>query len=86
MTQIEKAKVTAAIQAVATKDNKSIEEIRQVMQEALDIAWANAWQAGNLRAQVIWQRLFPGGEKPTVEEFIHHLTQTSVMPGEEPCG
>ena len=75
MTHIGKIKSTAAIQAIAIKKNKTSDEIRQAMQEALDIAWAEAWQVGNLPAQLEWQRLFPDGRKPSVEEFILNIAK-----------
>ena len=70
MTHIEEARVAAVIQTIADRENKTPEEIRQAMQEALDATWAAAWTPGNIRAQLQWQRLFPGGRKPSVEEFI----------------
>ena len=57
----------------AQQQNKSIFEIRKGIQEALDEAWSEAWAPGNIHAQVKWQRLFPGGKKPTVEECIVYL-------------
>ena len=70
MTHIEEARVAAVIQTIAAKENKAPGEIRQAMQGALDDAWAAAWAPGNIHAQAQWQRLFPGGRKPTVEEFV----------------
>ena len=70
MTPFEHLKATAAIHAIAERGHCSPEEIRFAIQEALDAAWAAAWTPGNLTAQVVWQRLFPGAQKPTVEEFI----------------
>ena len=69
MTHIEEARVTAVIQTIADRENKTPGEIRQAMQEALDAAWTAAWTPGNVHAQVQWQRLF-GARKPPVEEFI----------------
>ena len=70
MTLKESFKAKAIIHAVALKENQSVEHVRKEMQEALDAAWEAAWAPGNIRGQVAWQRLFPGGRKPTVEEFI----------------
>lgn len=70
MTTQEKTKVQNIISAIAQKENKSPEEIRHAMQEAIDAAWATAWTPGNIYAQVRWQQLFPCAQKPTVEEFI----------------
>ena len=76
MTPAEKRHIERIIRKVAKKQNTTVPECRAAMQEALDEAWAAAWTPGNLRAQVAWQRLFPGGRKPTVEEFIAATSRT----------
>ena len=60
----------AVIRRTAQQFGMSTADCRAEMQLALDEAWAAAWQPGNIRAQAEWQRLFPGGQKPTLEEFI----------------
>lgn len=71
LTKIIKGNLT--ILKVAQQQNKSAAEVRRDVQEALDEAWAEAWTPGNVRAQIKWQRLFPGHRKPTVEEFISRI-------------
>lgn len=70
MTQQTQNRAAAIIELVAQNHSKSVEEVHNAMQEALDAAWEAAWAPGNIRAQVAWQRLFPGAQKPTLEEFI----------------
>lgn len=62
-----------SIMRVAIQQGVPYKEVRKDIQEALEEAWSEAWAPGNLLAQVKWQRLFPGGRKPTVEEFIIRL-------------
>lgn len=69
MTTQEVKKVETIIDLIAQKEGKETEVVRQAMQEALDAAWATAWQPGNIRAQAKWQQLF-GPRKPSLEEFI----------------
>ena len=76
MTVKEKLRAEAAIRYVARTEGKTVRQVRQSMQEALDDAWSTAWQPGNIRAQLRWQRLFPGGRRPTVEEFIVRISGT----------
>ena len=45
-------------------------QIRHAIQVCIDDAWDHAWTPGNLQAQINWQQMFPGGKKPTVEQFI----------------
>lgn len=70
MTIKEKRRTARTIQVVAEKEGKTLEEVRQAMQEAIDTAWSDAWRPGNIRAQAEWQRLFWGATRPSVEEFI----------------
>lgn len=63
-------KVERIIKKIAREAGEPSREVRKSMQEALDAAWENAWQPGNLAAQAEWQMRFPGGLKPTLEEFI----------------
>ena len=70
MTLIQRLKVQKTLFILAAQEGCSVADVRGAMQAALDDAWNNAWTPGNLQAQVAWQRLFPGGNKPTVEEFI----------------
>ena len=70
MTMIQRMKVQKTLFILAAQEGCSVAHIRGAIQAALDDAWNNAWAPGNLQAQVAWQQLFPGGKKPTVEEFI----------------
>ena len=69
MTRFENHHAQNIIQTVAKKNNKTPEDVRQAMQEAMDAAWAVVWQPGNILGQMKWQQLF-GCRKPSVEEFI----------------
>lgn len=73
LTNIIKGNLT--ILRIALQQNKSTTEVRHDMQETLDAAWAETWTPGNIRAQVKWQQLFPGCQKPTLEEFIICIAQ-----------
>ena len=68
-----KAKKTLCI--LALLEGCSIAQIRNTIQSCIDYAWDQAWTPGNLQAQVNWQRIFPGGRKPTVEQFIIGMAQ-----------
>ena len=84
MTLQEKIRAEATIRAIAQEEGIQPQEVRQAMQEALDEAWAARRTPGNLRAQLAWQRLFPAGRKPSVEEFLVRLSRASKsMPGEQ---
>ena len=82
MTLIDLQKAKNALLKLAIQEGCSIEEIRNAIQESIDDAWNRAWTPGNLRAQVTWQQMFPGGRKPTVEEFIIAVA-TELKAGEE---
>lgn len=70
MTLIDWLKAKKTLCIIAAKEGCSMGHIRQSIQECIDEAWNKAWTPGNIRAQVQWQQLFPGGMKPSVEEFI----------------
>ena len=70
MTLIDWLKAKKTLFILALQEGCSMEEIRNAIQECIDCAWAKAWTPGNLQAQVNWQIVFPGGKKPTVEQFI----------------
>ena len=69
----DQVKAQLVIWKVAVQAGKTPAEVRKDMQEALDIAWEGAWQHGNLQAQIAWQHQFPGGRKPTLEQFMIEL-------------
>ena len=73
MTLQQKTKAEKIIRDIAQEEGMQPEEVRQAMQEALDAAWTAGRAPGNLRAQLTWQRLFPGNRKPSLEEFIFRL-------------
>ena len=83
MTLIERLKVKKTIWILAIKKGCSIAHARSMIQECLDYAWDSAWAPGNIQGQVNWQRLFPGGKKPSVEQFIFVITN-KVKAGEYP--
>ena len=70
MTLIEWLKAKKTLRILATQHGCSMARIRSDIQASIDEAWDKAWMPGNLHAQIQWQQLFPGGMKPTVEEFI----------------
>lgn len=70
MTLQQKMKVEKTIQTIALQEGMQPQKVRQAMQEALDNAWTAGHAPGNIHAQLAWQRLFPTGSKPSVEEFI----------------
>ena len=70
MTLIDWFKAKKTLFILAAQEGCSMAHIRRSIQACIDAAWNNVWTPGNLKAQVRWQRLFPGGKKPTVEEFI----------------
>ena len=78
MTLYDQMKAKRTLSIIAAKEGCSVKDIRQSIQASIDDAWNRAWTPGNLQAQVTWQRIFPGGRKPTVEEFIiamaHNIT------------
>ena len=85
MTLIELQKAKKALLNLAIQEGCSIDDIRSAIQESIDEAWNSAWTPGNLQAQVTWQQMFPGGKKPTVEEFIVAVA-TKLTAGEDsPC-
>ena len=75
MTQNEMMRVKETISILAAQKGCSVAHIRREMQASIDAAWDKAWTPGNLQAQAKWQQLFPGGKKPTVEEFIAVVSQ-----------
>ena len=70
MTLIEWFKVKKTLWIMARMQGLTIAQVRRSIEVSIDEAWRRVWTPGNLKDQVIWQELFPGGEKPTVEEFI----------------
>ena len=70
MTLAEKLRIKATLGVIAAQEGCSVAHIRKEIQASIDDAWENTGTPGNLQAQLSWQRLFPGGKKPTVEEFI----------------
>ncbi len=70
MTLIEWLKAKKTLFILAVQEGCSMAQVRHAIQECIDSAWNSAWTPGNLQAQVDWQLMFPGGKKPTVEQFI----------------
>lgn len=70
MTLVEKMRVQKTLCIIAAQEGRSVAYIRSAIQASIDDAWERTWTPGNLQAQVKWQQMFPGGKKPTVEEFI----------------
>jgi hypothetical protein len=55
------------IRYLAKKEGSSPRELRREMQAVIDEAWENPAAAAS------WNRYFPDGKKPSVEEFIWRL-------------
>lgn len=70
MTLIEWLKAKRTLYILAIQQGCSMTQIRREIQACIDDAWNDAWTPGNLQAQINWQLVFPGGGKPTVEQFI----------------
>lgn len=83
MTFIEYLKAKKTIWLLAAQEGCTMAQARRSMQDCIDEAWDRAWTPGNLQAQVNWQRIFPGGKKPTVEEFIVGMAR-KITAGEDP--
>jgi len=84
MTLLEWLKAKKTLWIMAVQHGCSMKQIRRTIQACIDDAWNNAWTPGNLHAQIEWQRLFPGGNKPTVEAFIvvmaRKITNNEALP------
>ena len=70
MTTKEWFKAKKAIRNMANMQGITIEQARMLMETYIDEAWKHVWTPGNLNDQVTWQKLFPDGKKPTVEQYI----------------
>lgn len=82
MTLIEWLKVKKTLWIMAALEGCSVSKVRRMVRECIDVAWDKTWTPGNLEAQVRWQQLFPGGKKPTVEQFIVVMARY-ITAGEE---
>ena len=82
MTLIEWLKVKKILWIMATQQGCTMAQIRHDIQVCIDDAWNCAWTPGNLKDQINWQRVFPGGKKPTVEQFIVAMARR-LTTGEE---
>ena len=82
MTLMEWLKVKKTLWIMATQQGCTMAQIRQDIQVSIDDAWSRAWTPGNLESQINWQRIFPGGKKPTVEQFIVAMAR-KLTAGEE---
>ena len=70
MTTKEWFKVKKALRIMANMQGITIEQARVAMEAYIDEAWRHVWTPGNLKDQATWQKLFPDGKKPTVEQYI----------------
>ena len=75
MTLIDWIKTKKTLFILAAQEGCSMAHIRRSIRACIDAAWNNVWTPGNIHAQVRWQQLFPGGKKPTVEQFIVTISQ-----------
>lgn len=82
MTLIEWLKAKKTLWILAVQEGCSVADIRGAIQACIDDAWNRAWMPGNIQAQVNWQLIFPGGKKPTVEQFIIGMARKATA-GEE---
>lgn len=67
----ERLKVKRAIKGTALHFGESELQIRKDMQEAIDEAWAAS--RTDPAARDAWEKYFPGGEKPSLDQFIATL-------------
>ena len=67
----ERMKAKRAIKGTARHFGESELQIRKDMQEAIDEAWAAS--RTDPAARATWEVYFPGGEKPSLEQFIARL-------------
>lgn len=58
----------ASLRAVAAQEGKSVAQVKQDIQEAIDAAWADP------RGRAAQEKLFPKG-KPTPEEMIDTIAK-----------
>ena len=80
MTPNEQLQAKQTLSFLATKEGCSTAQIRQRIQGCIDDAWDQAHTPGNQQALLNWQRLFPNGKKPTVEQFLA-VTARSLRAG-----
>ncbi len=64
-------KAKRAIKGTARHFGESKLQVRKDMQEAIDEAWEIS--RTDPAAKAAWEEYFPGGEKPTLEQFIATL-------------
>ena len=71
MNIFDKRKAKRAINKTARHFGESELQVRKDMQEALDEAWETS--RNDPAARDAWERYFPGGEKPALDQFIATL-------------
>lgn len=68
MTIFEKRKAKNTIKKTAKLHGVTAQQCRADMEEAIDEAWKTSRQ--DPAAKAAWDKYFPDGQKPSVEEFI----------------
>lgn len=66
-----KRRTRRAIRGAAEQAGISEQKCREEMQAALDDAWANSQHDPAARAA--WERYFPSGTKPSLEDFMERI-------------
>lgn len=78
MTLQEQLRVQKILRVMAYEQGCTTAQIRHSIQEAIDEAWSNTWNNGDVAAQQHWQLIFPDGRKPTVDQFIVALAKRAA--------
>ena len=73
MTSHEISRAQDMIRCAALQSRVPYEDYRRNLETAIDLAWTEAWEVGNLVEQIRWQLYFSVERKPTVEEFIDRI-------------
>ena len=81
MKLLEFFRVQRVLQDMAARDGGAVLEVRLSIQEAINEAWANS--RSDPEAKAAWDKYFPDGRKPSVEQFIVHLGRR-LSAGENP--
>lgn len=66
---MKKSEIMAALKQIAAREEITVEQVRQEIQEAIDIGMA----ACNPLVQAAWKSIPCKGDKPTPEEVIVHI-------------
>lgn len=78
----DKLKARATIRETARKFGITPEQCKADMQAAID----EGWRTEDPAARAYWAELFPGGRKPSLEEFICRVAkEVEYLQGSDRC-